>query len=185
MTADRGPIYSPDPVGNAFERVETVPNAVESVQSLRGSPQTIRGWLDIAQKSGIGPPKIGLWARVVALTHEIAASMFSLRETRYAFQTSRELLKLYWIVSASHPGLARREIYQKVVMARTGANAEDAETLLVRAEQSFATWPDERALTFSDVVHYLAVSEFLAVDPRVGTRINMGRLVAGRIPQSL
>ena len=185
MTAKDSLSYSPELVRNAIGGAETVPNPGEYAQRLGRSPQTIRGWLEIAQKSGVRPPKVGLWDRAVAFSNEIVASMFSLRETRYASETSRELLELYWIVSASHPGLARREIYQQVVMARTGANVEDAETLLVRAEQSFATWPTERELTFCDVVHYLAVSEFLAAGSRIGTRINMGRLVAGRIPQRL
>jgi hypothetical protein len=47
------------------------------------------------------------------------------------------------------------------------------------------TWPAERALTFGDVVHCLAVSEYLASNSRVGTRINMGRVVSGRIPKDL
>jgi len=31
----------------------------------------------------------------------------------------------------------------------------------------------------------MAVSEYLAADDRMATRINMGQLVAGRIPQDL
>src|SRR2546430_12945188 len=33
---------------------------------------------------------------------------------------------------------------------------------LDEAEESYATWPILRALTFCDVVHFIAVSEFLA-----------------------
>ena len=46
-------------------------------------------------------------------------------------------------------------------MARTGSDLNEAEAVLSWAEQSFASWPTERALTFSDVVHYMAVSEYL------------------------
>jgi hypothetical protein len=112
-------------------------------------------------------------------------SLFHGREKRHAAQVSRELLDLYNHVRASQPGLRRREIYLKVVMARTGANLEGAESVLMRAEQSFARWPTDRDLTFSDVVHYLAVSEYLAVGNRLATHIDMGRLIAGRIPVDL
>jgi len=126
-----------------------------------------------------------LLQRAKALQNELVSSLLSWRESRYAAQTSRDLLKLYWIVAASHSGLSRREIYRKVVMARTGADAEAAEAVLRGAEHSFASWPTDRALTFSDVVHYLAVSEYLTFDTRVGTRIDMGQLVAARIPPDL
>jgi hypothetical protein len=126
-----------------------------------------------------------LLQRAKALQNELVSSLLSWRESRYAAQTSRDLLKLYWIVAASHSGLSRREIYKKVVMARTGADDEAAETVLMRAEQSFATWPTDRALTFSDVVHYMAVSEYLTFDTRIGTRIDMGQLIAARIPPEL
>jgi len=132
-----------------------------------------------------GPAPIALRQRLVVLADEALAMLIAPRETLYAVQTSRDLLKLFWIVSASHPGLDRRDVYRKVVVARTGASAQDAESVLVRAEQSFATWPSERPLTFSDVVHYLAVSEFLASNSRIGTRTNMGRVVAGRISGDL
>jgi hypothetical protein len=150
-------------------------------------PQTIRNWLASAGQRAAGQSRWSeLARRTVAFGNELIASLFSWRESRYAAQTSRELLKLYWIVRASHPGLPRQEIYKRVVMARTGADFADAETLLRRADESFASWPADRALTFSDVVHYMAVSEFLAAsDSRMGTRINMGRLVAGRIPADL
>lgn len=112
----------------------------------------------------------------------VASLLVSWREAQYAAQVSRDMLKLYQIVSASHPGLPRRAIYKRVVMARTGSDLNEAEAVLSWAEQSFATWPTERALT---VVHYMAVSEYLVVNDRMATRINMGRLVAGRIPKDL
>jgi len=127
-----------------------------------------------------------LHERAMAFGRELVASLFvSWREAQYAAQVSRDMLKLYQIVSASHPGLPRRAIYKRVVMARTGFDLNEAEAILSWSEQSFASWPTERALTFSDVVHYMAVSEYLAVDDRMATRINMGRLVAGRIPEDL
>jgi hypothetical protein len=127
-----------------------------------------------------------LHERAMGFGRELVASLLvSWREAQYAAQVSRDMLKLYQIVSASHPGLPRRAIYKRVVMVRTGSDLNEAEAVLSWAEQSFASWPTERALTFSDVVHYMAVSEYLVVDDRMATRINMGRLVAGRIPKDL
>jgi hypothetical protein len=149
------------------------------------TPDTIRDYVTATQSSGRRPGRLSLLQLVTAWHNELVASFLAPREARYAGQTARELLKAYWIVSASHPQLARRDIYRKVVMLRTGADEEEADAILKRAEQSFATWPTERALTFSDVVHYLAVSEYLALGERLGTRINMGRLIAGRIAPDL
>jgi hypothetical protein len=150
------------------------------------TPQTIHEWLSVASRRAARQSRHRALLRGVrAFGNELVASMFSWREARYAVQTSREMLKLYWIVSASHPGLAHREIYQKVVMARTGASLGAAEAIVRRAEQSFANWPTEREVTFSDVVHYMAVSEYLASVGRAGTRIDMGRVVAGRVPENL
>jgi hypothetical protein len=70
-------------------------------------------------------------------------------------------------------------------MAYTGVDEDEADMVLRRAEQSFATWPNERELTFADVVHYVAVSQYLTGDERISTRIDMGRLVAGRVPPHL
>ncbi len=177
--------YSPEFGRQVLQRISAGQSAEDLAEQMGRTPQTIRGWAESAEQNGIKAQEPALRERAAAFFNEMLASLYSWRESRYASQTSRELLKLFWIVAASHPGVTRRQIYRKVVMARTGANAEDAEALLVRAEQSFTMWPSDRALTFSDVVHYLAVSEFLAFDGRVGTRINMGRLVAGRIPQEL
>ena len=169
-----------------LERVAAGQSPEDMAKHFGRTPQTIRRWLTSAgEKASARAPAPDLLQRASVLGNELVASLFSWREARYAAQVSRELLKLYWIVMASHPGLERRETYQKVVMARTGADMDDAAAVLMRAEQSFAHWPTERDLTFRDVVHYLAVSEYLAVDDRMATRIDMGRLVAGRIPQDL
>ena len=172
-----------------LDRVQAGQSAEDMAKQLGRTPETIRAWLRIATAAGQKPAALlqqpALRERAVAFGSELVASLFSWREAQYAAQVSREMLKLYQIVSASLPGLPRRAIYKKVVMARTGSDLDEAEAVLRRAEQSFASWPTERALTFSDVVHYMAVSEYLAIDDRMATRINMGRLVAGRIPPNL
>jgi hypothetical protein len=95
-------------------------------------------------------------------------------------------LKLYGIVAASHPRLRGRDLYRKIVIARTHSDEASAETLLDQAEESFAAWPTRRDLKFVDVVHFIAVSEFLAShgnSPWIYA--NMGREVESQIPGSL
>jgi hypothetical protein len=123
--------------------------------------------------------------RVSLLAYELIAAVISFRETAHALRTSRAFMQHYRSVSAAQPGLARRDLYRRIVMAHSGTSEQDADAMLVRAEQSFATWPRPRALTFVDVVRYAAVSEYLARRPGFGTRVNMGLLVAGRISPDL
>ena len=170
-----------------LRRVGDGQSAEHVAKQLGRTPQTIQECL-----SRLGPTAastsqpVPLTQRLMAFRNELVASLVSLREARYAAETARELLKLHWIVRANHPGLPRRDVYLKVVMARMGCDEDEARVVLRRSEQSFATWPTERELTFADVVHYLAVSEYLGSDEeRVGTRIDMGRLIAGRVPPDL
>jgi hypothetical protein len=141
--------------------------------------------LSVTWQSAPGRSRRITWLqRVKELGNGLVPSLPSWRERRYATRISQELLSLYRIVAARHAGLPRREIYRKVVMARTG-DPDEARTILSWAKQSFASWPSERELTFIDVVHYLAVSEYLATSGRISTRVNMGRLIAGLIPEDL
>jgi hypothetical protein len=58
--------------------------------------------------------------------------------------------------------------------------------MLRRAQHSFAAWPTQRDLRFADVVHYLAIEEFLAAHPEADwTQVHMGRIVTARVPRQL
>jgi len=117
---------------------------------------------------------------------DVLAGLFPWRERRFARQVSRELLQLYRAVKTQHPGLPPRDLYRKIVIAHTRGDEQSAEALLDLAEESFAEWPTRRALKFNDVVHFIAVSEFLAShgnSPWIYA--NMGREVASRIPAEL
>lgn len=108
------------------------------------------------------------------------------RERHHATRVSKEMLRLYASIAATHPGLAKIEIYRQVVAARTLRPLSAADEVLSHAEESFATWPVPRNLTFRDVVHYLAVSEYLAsADGAPWTRQNLGRVVADLVPDGL
>jgi len=117
----------------------------------------------------------------------LAPLLVGWKEKNHAAKTSRELLALRETIIAARPGMRKEDLYRQVVMARLGVTRTQADAVLDRATESFATWPVERALTFRDVVHYLAVSAFLESnsDSPDWIRENMGRVVASLVPDSL
>ena len=120
------------------------------------------------------------------LSRLIGSWLLPWRERHHAVRTSRELLALYRAVCAEHPDLTGRDLYKMVVMARNGCDSAAANEVLDCAEESFATWPVSRDLTFCDVVHYLSVSEFVAThegDRWIHSDIEF--VVASQIPHDL
>jgi hypothetical protein len=108
------------------------------------------------------------------------------RQSRHAKAVSHELLKLHRSVAERHPNLRGPTLYRQIVMVRSRADMATADRLLKRAEESFAAWPTQRDLRFADVVHYLAIEEFLAAHPETNwTQTHMGRIVTTRIPRRL
>ena len=178
--------FSPEFSQQILQRVADGHRPEEVARQLGRTPATIRHCLsEIGEDSPALSGRMSLSQRATAWRNALFASLVSRRESRYVTEITRELLKLHWIVCTTHPKLPRREIYRRVVMARTGCGVEEANGVLRRAEQSFARWPIERELTFADVVHYMAVSEYLESHDRIATRIDMGRLIADRIPMDL
>jgi YHS domain-containing protein len=117
---------------------------------------------------------------------DLMAGLFPWREKRFAKRISRDLLHLYGVVSSSHPDLKGRDLYRKIIVMHNRTDADAAEILLDQAEESFAAWPTRRKLKFVDVVHFVAVSEFLAShgnSPWIYA--NMGQEVAYHIPDDL
>lgn len=116
----------------------------------------------------------------------IESWLLARREGRQAARTSRELLFLYRKISANHPELDDRERYKLVVMARNNCDATTANVVLECAEESFSAWPVMRELTLCDVIHYLAVSEFIAQhDGEPWVRSDIRHMVISRIPHDL
>ncbi|TMH79878.1 MAG: YHS domain-containing protein [Betaproteobacteria bacterium] len=108
------------------------------------------------------------------------------RERRFARCVARELVELYRTVSARHPHLRGRDLYREIVIARKRIDPDSANALLDEAEESYATWPILRALTFCDVVHFIAVSEFLASHGDAAwIQADMRREVKSQIPRNL
>lgn len=110
----------------------------------------------------------------------------ALQERRYAKQASIELLALYRALLLEFHTYLETDIYRALVMRRSGCSASEANITLQRAFESYALWPSQRSLTLCDVIHYIAVSEFLATHTsEVGIRSNMGQVVTSRIPHEL
>jgi hypothetical protein len=110
----------------------------------------------------------------------------ALREHQHVKRTCRECLQLYRKVEQDHATATAQERYARMVADRTGADAKGVSTIIQRAEESFASWPNERPLTLRDVVQYLAVTECLSDDLSAsGVRADVTTLVAKLIPANL
>lgn len=111
---------------------------------------------------------------------------WAVEEGRYARRESRNVLAMYRMVRAQHPELTGIALYEKVVSSLPGVSAEAAQTLVRAAEQTFAEWPEERELTFRDVVHYLCFERFSRDhDNRNWTRTSLRGAVESVIPEDL
>jgi hypothetical protein len=121
------------------------------------------------------------WSDVLAV-----AVPRSWRERVLARQTSRESLRVYREVEEAHPELTGPTRYKAVVARQTGLDEADVETILERAEMSFASWPVERPLKFRDVVQYLVVHQHLNANPAaLGVCSRLTTIIAEEIPQEL
>jgi hypothetical protein len=107
-------------------------------------------------------------------------------EKRFASHASRELLDLYKRIQIEEPQLTGRKLYERVVIRRSGLDAQAAVDVLRRAEESFCDWPSGRDLKFHDVVQYVVIDEYLRSHvASVGTRTNMVKVAARAIPHDL
>ena len=108
-------------------------------------------------------------------------------ERRYAKKASRQLLELFRREQREHPALKGRPLYEAIIARRGGLNPTlSAVQIVRRAEESFADWPRDRELRFRDVVHYQIFDEYMRQrEVRMGTRTNIGAVVARIIPDDL
>ena len=108
-------------------------------------------------------------------------------ERRYAKRASQEMLELYWREQRQCPELTGRPLYEAIIACRLGPNPPlSAVQIVRRAEESFVDWPRDRQLKFRDVVHYQIFDEYMRQGAvRIGTRSNIGVVVARIIPDEL
>jgi hypothetical protein len=88
----------------------------------------------------------------------------TMRERRQIRQFCDESLKLYRQVEAQMPQASQTERYARFIELRSGVTPDAVPTVMRRAEESFADWPNERPLNLRDVVQYLAVTDCLKID---------------------
>ena len=139
------------------------------------------------------PPMEGVFKPLVAEPRPFSAVQDFLaplvsgwQERVQAANTSREMLRLHQRISAANPGLSGPDLYREIVRARHGSDAAGADEVLQHARDSFATWPVERALTFRDVVNYVAIADYLAAhESALWTQRNLGYYVGAWIPSEL
>lgn len=80
------------------------------------------------------------------------------RERLYVRRCCRRLLALHDRLAREQPGLRGSPLYAQVVQQHLGLDAAQAAEVIERAQESYSDWPASRAVSFRDVVHYLAVS---------------------------
>jgi hypothetical protein len=108
------------------------------------------------------------------------------RERVLARRTSRDLLRAYREIQAAQPETDAVARYRQVIARQMGTDESGVRRILERAEQSFASWPVERPLTFRDVVEYLVVHVCLNAEPAApGIRSPLARIIAEEIPVDL
>ncbi len=120
------------------------------------------------------------------LRGQLAEWQLAWRERQHAARVSKELLALYRATAAHHPELARQELYQRVVMQRTGCDSSAAQAILESAQEGYADWPARHELTLCDLVHYLSATEFLATHPgELWIHSSLTPVIALHLPQEL
>jgi hypothetical protein len=98
----------------------------------------------------------------------------AMRERRQIRRFCDDSLRLYRQIEAQMPQASRTERYARFIELSSGVTAATVLTVMRRAEESFADWPNERPLNFRDVVQYLAVTDCLKIDIAVaGVRSRM------------
>jgi len=108
------------------------------------------------------------------------------RESRQIKDINRVLLAMFRDIASAQPQLSNRERFNKLVMLRNGCDENAAYEILRIAEESYAAWPQERELTLCDVIHYLAVREFHAMQgDNYGVGANIASSVKAIVPQNL
>ena len=108
------------------------------------------------------------------------------RERALARRTSRESLRVYRELEALRPELTGIPRYRELVVRQTGLDEVGARRVVERAESNFAMWPIERPVCLRDIVQYLVVEKWLALDPGAqGFRSPLTEIVAAEIPDGL
>jgi hypothetical protein len=154
----------------------TLPSALEGHSTFER--------IEVAARIATQAPMQGNATR--GILRSVAGVLFAWRERRFVSSVCREMLRLHAETASRHPELRGRPLYHRIVAARNGGSKLLADAILDRAGQSFAEWPTSRPLNYRDVVHYVAVLEFVATKRSAHwIHADLKRLVSEAIPRAL
>jgi hypothetical protein len=159
------------------------------IRSTGTSPSAFEGHstferIEVAARLATQAPMRG--NRTRGILTAMAAALLAWRERRFVAGVCRDMLRLHAETASRNPGLLGRPLYHRIVAARHGGSKLLADAILERAAQSFAEWPSSRPLNFRDVVHYVAVLEFVAANKSARwIHADLKRLVSEAIPHAL
>jgi hypothetical protein len=113
--------------------------------------------------------------------------VFYCAERRFARALAKEQLEFYGKARSENPGMPKLELYSQTLMLCPGYDSKRAHALVSDAEADVSWWPHDRDLTFRDVVHHLAVSQYLEGKPadRSGTHVVFREIIDKLIPADL
>lgn len=101
-------------------------------------------------------------------------------EIWYARRIGREMLLSYLRVRQNEPGLHGLALYERV-LAERGLDLNAITEVIASAQESFCMWPVTRDLRFQDLVHYVAVTNYLRAHPeKLGIRADLTNTI-GRV----
>ena len=124
----------------------------------------------------------------VSLLEPLRSLLGERREEKLARSISLEALDWFRRVHAAFPDLAGEALYAQVMSTRFGLDEVAAQELVAGARESYADWPVERDVRFSDVVHYFVADRCLKEQRPAETQWIHGRIgevVRDIIPQNL
>jgi len=110
------------------------------------------------------------------------------REEKLARSISLEALDGFRRIHAALPHLTGEVLYAEVMSARFGVDEATARQLVAGARESYADWPVERDVKFSDVVHYFVAERCLKeLGPREAPWVHgrIGEVVRDIVPAKL
>ncbi len=110
----------------------------------------------------------------------------AMREREQIRRICTEALALYRQVEIEMPHASSTDRYAHFIERHSGANGAAALKIMRRAEESFATWPNERPLNFRDIVQYLVVTDGFNTDIAVdGVRSRAVDFAVDIVPQMI
>jgi len=124
----------------------------------------------------------------LSLFEPIRSLLWERREEKFARSISLEALDGFRRIHAALPDLTGEVLYAEVLVARFGVDEATGRQMVARARESYADWPVERDVRFSDVVHYFVAERCLKeLEPREAPWVHgcIAQVVRDIIPAKL